>query len=513
MLNATSALSLAADRLARNYAAQEAADDDDEPLVTGVVDPENLPETPGALAAALTDSREIQRPHLQLIEDVLVEAAERGRQRIIVNIGPRYGKTRRVRWCCLHRLATKPDTRIIYTSYAKDLADEQTGWVRDQLERNDLGVSPRSDSRARDRWYLDGYEGGMLAAGIDSGITGFGADLLVIDDVVKNEQWANSPGRREAAWKFYTATAFDRLEPNASVVIVMTRWHEDDLTGRLLEQQPGTWTQIRIPTVAEDDDPLHRKPGELLWPERYDRPAVEEQQRTLGSHAFTARHQQRPTDSEGQIFRRGWLQHYRAVADGYDLGGSFLGDHFTRRFTTVDLAVSTKTSADYTVIATWAVSVKGELLLLDLVRRRMEGPDIVPALQAVHAKWQPAQIGVEATAFQLSIVQQAQRTGLPVTALRPDKDKISRAYTAAALAESKRLYLPEFAEWLADFEAELLAFPAGKHDDQVDVLSYAASEVQLGRWIGPNLPGNDGVVRYEGMEPDEYYDDELVPVM
>src|SRR5207248_3612828 len=178
----------------------ELADVDDGPALIGDIDLDNPPDTPGALAAALTRGREVQRPHLDLIDEVLLRAEAEGRQRILLNVGPRYGKTRRIRWACAHRLMRRPETRIIYGSYGKALAHEQTRWVRDQLEAHDLGVRVRQDTRAADRWYLDGYDGGMLAAGIGSGITGFGADLLVVDDVIADDRQAQSATWREAGW-------------------------------------------------------------------------------------------------------------------------------------------------------------------------------------------------------------------------------------------------------------------------------------------------------------------------
>lgn len=310
--------------------------DESGPLITGAVDPADFPATPTALAAALTEGREQARPHLDLIEQALADAAVHGRRRILINIGPRYGKTRRVRWCLLHRLGMNPDTRIIYASATDRLADEQTAWVRDQLEQTDLGVRPRRDSRAKDRWWVDGAEGGMLAAGTKTLITGFGADLLVIDDVHKDELEAQSPLARERVWEWYARTAFDRLEPGASIVIIMTRWHPQDLTGRLLAEQPGVWTHIRIPTVAEADDPLGRAPGELLWPERFDLEAVTEQRQVLGEAAFTARHQQRPALSFGALWQPEWIADSRTVPGhmpmlartvvGVDPSGSAGGD-------------------------------------------------------------------------------------------------------------------------------------------------------------------------------------------
>ncbi|HKN57149.1 MAG TPA: phage terminase large subunit [Amycolatopsis sp.] len=456
----------------------ELADVDDGPALIGDIDLDNPPDTPGALAAALTRGREVQRPHLDLIDEVLLRAEAEGRQRIILNVGPRYGKTRRIRWACAHRLMRRPETRIIYGSYGKALAHEQTRWVRDQLEAHDLGVRVRQDTRAADRWYLDGYDGGMLAAGIGSGITGFGADLLVVDDVIADDRQAQSATWREAGWRWFTQTAFDRLEPDASVVIVMTRWHADDLAGRLLTLQPGVWTHIRVPTVAEDDDPLGRTPGELLWPERYDAAAVAEQRATLTEHGFAARHQQRPAAAEGGLFKREHLRRtWQQAGPAYlDVGGQRVAVDDCWRFLTVDLAASTRTSADYTVAAAWALTPFGDLLLLDGRRERVEAAGHWPLVDGLRGKWAADVVFVESRMFGTTMVYEAGRANVPVAELHADVDKYTRALPAAARAETGRLWLPDpaGAPWLRDWVDELVAFPNAAHDDVVDVLAYAA---------------------------------------
>lgn len=276
---------------------------------------EPLPDSPGALAMKVAGRKHIQRAHHNLIDEQFMQGETEGGKRVIINIGPRYGKTNQLRWGCAHRVARNPDRRIIYASYSADLAEDSSRWVRDQLEAHDLGPRPRRDSRAVDRWWIEGHDGGMLAAGIGGGITGFGADDLVIDDVHKNHEEAHSKTMRDKVWRWYTQTAYDRLEPGANVWIVMTRWHPDDLTGRLLKEQPGVWTVIRIPTIALPGDPLGRAPGELLWPERYDQAEVEAQRTTLGPFGFGARHQQDPKVNTGGVFDEDLLMATR-VPDG-----------------------------------------------------------------------------------------------------------------------------------------------------------------------------------------------------
>jgi predicted phage terminase large subunit-like protein len=164
--------------------------------------------------------------------------------------------------------------------------------------------------------------------------------------------------------------------------------------------------------------------------------------------------------------------------DRYHLDdGRIVTANSCRRFITVDLAVSQKQSADYTVAAIWAITNTRELILLDRIRQRIPGPDQVPLLRRLHEQWAPDIIGIEAVAYQLAIIQQARRDGLPITELKPDRDKVSRALVAAARLEGGTIDWPRTAPWLHEWENELLLFPNARHDDQVDTLAYAAIEL------------------------------------
>jgi predicted phage terminase large subunit-like protein len=205
--------------------------------------------------------------------------------------------------------------------------------------------------------------------------------------------------------------------------------------------------------------------------------------------------QQSPAPSEGGIIKREWVKSYK-VSGMFVEGPDFRFrpvDHL--RFATVDPAVSIREQADYCVMAAWAVylSTRGPILcLVDLVRDRMEGPDIVPRLQQLHERWGFSLIGVETVAYQLSILQQARREGLPVREIsskedaiyRLDRDKVARAYAATPLMADGRFFIPESSPWLSDYVKELLYFPNGEHDDCVDVTSAA---VAIAERMAPNL--------------------------
>lgn len=651
---------------------------------------------------------------------------------------PRHGKSERVsRIYPAWFVGNFPNKRVILASYEADFAASWGAKARDVLlehGRSVFRVWLRPGSVAANRWDLARYDGGMVTAGVGGPVTGKGADLFILDDPVKNAEEAGSKTMRERAWDWWRSTAYTRLEPGGAVILMMTRWHEDDLGGRILAEAAAggeRWEVVRLPALAEEWDPLRRSVGAPLWRERYDLPALEEIRRTIGGywwactpyqtpitmadwtekpvgevlvgdrvlgfergtpsararlvvsevvathsteaaedvyeltlesghtvrctidhrwytgrapsvaephrrmddvpkvgrplvrlHPFAdpesdqrrrelwswlagivdgegccqpnvlvisqspdanpdvfartrevlgdlglghvervcpypakpgwGRHgafvvhdakttylkliryahpakagrmatrllarghmwgirdrvvsirkvsrervyalttttgnyfawgcassnsmyQQRPAPAEGGLFKRTWFRRYAEEPTGvYRLeGGEVVALDGLRRFGTVDLAASTRETADFTVVAAWGATADGKLLLLDLVRERLEGPDIVPVVARAVARWRLGFVGVEKVGFQLALLQQARREGLPVRELIPDHDKVARALPATAALEAERVFFPRAAPWLADLEAELLAFPTGAHDDAVDALSYA----------------------------------------
>ena len=192
----------------------------------------------------------------------------------------------------------------------------------------------------------------MVTAGVGGPITGKGADILIIDDPVKNAEEANSQTYRDKTWEWYQSTAYTRLEPKGAIILIMTRWHEDDLAGRLLKHmQNGTgekWEVINLPAIAEENDLLGRKPGEPLWPERYDLKELNRIKDTTGSYWWSALYQQRPQPPEGGLLKRSWIKYYQP----HEL------PHLEELdiYQAWDLAISTKETADYTVCTTVGVS-------------------------------------------------------------------------------------------------------------------------------------------------------------
>ncbi len=450
-------------------------------------------------------------PHIELINREIVEAIAAAEQRrsatpeiLLVAIPPRHGKSMLISTLApAWYLGAFPDRQVMLASYEADFA---AGWgsrVRDLLAEHGhlYGVRVDPASRAARRWKLEGAGGGMISAGVGGAITGRGAHLLIIDDPIKNAEQAMSEVIRERQWDWWLSTARSRLEPGAVVVVLMTRWHEGDLGGRMLSESAGTGgdpvREIRLPALAEEADPLRRERGAPLWPGRYGREALEKTRSVVGPYWWSAMYQGRPSPDDGGIFDRRDFRYFD-LRDGiahFDRADGTFGaadPNSCRKATFVDLAVSTKETADYTVALKVWIGPDGELLIVDVARARIPGPAQVDYLEKNFI----GTMKVEAIGYQSALIQALARRGLPVEPVYPDKDKVTRASAAGALYRSGRIYHLRNAKWLHDLESELLAFPAGDHDDQVDALAYAARDL-------PNLqaPRQHRRGSHEGARP------------
>lgn len=446
---------------------------------------------PARLAEHLSGGRYVAAPHHEILSDLIVRATMDGDVRAIVAMPPRHGKSYMVSYYGpVWVLSQNPESRIVIASYASDFAMSWGRRIRDCITEHakELGVSVADDSKAANRWHTGKGEGGVVTAGIAGQITGKGVDLLIIDDPIKNAEEAMSEVKRETAWRFWTDTAHSRMEDKASVIVTMTRWHEDDLVGRLIDD--GGWEVISLPALAEDDDPLGRKRGEALWPDHYAADCKKFLEVQRYNRTWASLYQQRPAPEEGAMFKR---EHFRSWTDDethYHLpqpDGSvkYLPKSQTWIAQTCDTAFKTGTENDYTVVLTFAYG-QGSIIILDVMRDRLEVPDQWPMLVRQRERWPDLLCqAVEDRGSGTGLIQEAERTGYPLKPLKPDVDKTIRAVPLAIAYESGNVYHPRRAHWLGDFESELLVFNAGAHDDQVDCAAYAALLVQ-------EFSGNEG---------------------
>lgn len=283
--------------------------------------------SPGDLAEVVTQGRELHAPHLRMIDDAFLSLAAGEAGRVALFMPPRHGKSRRVRWAILWWLMRHPDKRVMVASYGQTLAESHGRWLRDTIAAYPelVGFRLRASSRAASRWDIEGTEGGLLATSVGGAGTGTGADLLVIDDPVKDAADAESLLMQERTWDWWTAVAQTRLEPAGKVCLIQTRWSPGDLGGRILTGEQQGWRVIDLPALAMTPDeyraleldpvpdPLGRAPGEALWPERYPADALAVKRRSMGERVFWALYQQQPRPPEGVLLSRADLAAARVL--------------------------------------------------------------------------------------------------------------------------------------------------------------------------------------------------------
>ncbi len=442
--------------------------------------PRSLPEEDQPTLAefcALTDPGYQTARHTELICREL-EAVEAGEtRRLMLFMPPRHSKTYHVSerfpawWMGKH-----PEHQVMLASYSAALAERSSRRARGLLASPGYPFQTRiaADSKAVGHWETT-VGGQVHAVGVGGSSTGFGAHCLLIDDPVKDREQADSESYRERAWEWWTDTARTRLMPGGSVVLCNTRWHEDDLAGRILNSAGAAeWRVVSLPALAEDDDPLGRAPGEALWPEWFDAAALASLQQDLGTRGWSALYQQRPTSDEGGIFKRAWWKRY-------DTTGPAL-------FIYVDTAAKTGLHNDYSVASAWA-SVDGYFDIVGVLRGRWEYPDLKRELRGFQQQHNMAPMVIEDTSAGQALIQDfrrpegsgsERRPALPVVAFKVGgQTKMARAAVAAGLVESGVVRLPRQAVWLDSWIDEHAAFPTGAHDDMVDTTSIMSAHLPL----------------------------------
>jgi predicted phage terminase large subunit-like protein len=420
--------------------------------------------------------------HHERIATELERIANGDNDRLIITMPPRHGKSLLASehfpaWF----LGQYPDKRIIGCAHTATLAYTFSRRCRNKLADPQW---PFPDVRmARDlgnvqSWDIAGHRGGYVAAGVGGAITGHGADVLLIDDPVKSAADADSQVYRDATWEWFTGTAATRLEPGGAIVVIGTRWHDDDLIGRILSSPDADrWTVLHLPALDEQGAPL--------WPERFDAAALEQIKREIGARNFQAQFQGDPVPAEGGTFKRQWWRRYRVVPE-----------RFTRIELMLDSAFKEGAASDYSAIGAWGDDGSGSYYLLNVWRARVAFPELIRLAHDAHS-WARTRfpsvnvpLVIEDKASGQSAIQVLSRpyhTGdgvlpaLPVIpyAIPAGASKVARAEGVTPLVEGGRCFIPESALWLDDWLTEHERFPFGAHDDQVDTTSMALTRFAL----------------------------------
>lgn len=429
--------------------------------------------------------------HLRLLSDKYMQVAAGQIPRLIVTMPPRHGKSELIsRYGPAWFLGNYPDSKVMLAGYNSSFAASWGRKARDVLTEwgpEIFGVRVSQTTSASDYWEVHGHEGVMVTAGIGGGLTGKGARLLVIDDPVKDAEEAASETIQLKHWEWWISTARTRLEKGAGVILVMTRWNENDLAGQMLaaaEQEGGEpWEVLNLPAMAEEGDPLGRKEGMALCPELFDHATLEQTRKASGGYWWAAMYQQRPMPAEGGLFKRTDFRTFyedpdrdlywmRRDEDGEE--PKPVGRDYVYRFVTIDPAFSEKETADYTAMLLWGVTPWMDLLLLDVERVRFDVENLAAAIRRYYDLHKPNDVRVESKAYGAKVIHQLVGQGLPIIPLDADTDKVTRALSAVPRYEAHTVYHRAGADWLDAYERELLLFPSGKNDDQVDAFAYAA---------------------------------------
>ncbi len=414
--------------------------------------------------------------HLKAIGWQLEPVRHGDTRRLIVNLPPRSLKSIMASVAFpAFLLGHDPTRRIICVSYSGDLARKHANDFRTLMEARwfrELFPAARIGRKDSETEIEPTERGFRLATSVGGTLTGRGAQLLVIDDPLKPED-ALSEARRSAANEWFRTTLMSRLDDKrtGAIVIVMQRVHVDDLSGFVLSLSDD-WTVLNLPAIAEIDADIpltatevhHRKAGDVLSSGREPLWVLETLRQQLGSDAFSAQYQQAPAPPGGAMIKRAWVRRYEELPpEGERL----------MTFQSWDTASKGGPENDFSVCTTWILTRSRQFYLIDVYRARLDYPALKAAAMTIAAKFKARRVLIEDAGSGTSLVQELKRKVSGVIAIKPERDKVSRMAVASAQFEAGQVLLPRRAPWLADFEAELFAFPGARHDDQCDSVSQA----------------------------------------
>jgi predicted phage terminase large subunit-like protein len=390
-------------------------------------------------------------------------------------------------------LGHDPTKRLIVVSYSADLAIKHGNDFRAVVNSADyraifpgMRISAMKNTQTEVVTTLNGFR---LAISVDGALTGRGGDMIIIDDPIAALA-ALSQKSREHVRDWYFNTLLSRLDDkqNGAIVLVMQRLHEDDLVGVLLRGSEE-WTVVSLPAIAEQDEQIPigngqfhcRHAGDVLHPERESRDVLESLRAQLGAETFAAQYQQQPVVPGGAMIKRAWVRRYDQLPQSGQIIQSW------------DVANKQGEENDYSVCTTWLVH-ENRYYLIDVLRGRFDFPTLRTKVSE-HAKLHNAShVLIEEAGVAIGLLQEFKSAHFSVIPVKPEYDKKIRMAIQSAKFESGQVFFPKAAPWLADLEAELFAFPSGRHDDQVDSISQALGHKSPSYWTEASLDGYNNLM-------------------
>ena len=434
----------------------------------------------------------IEGRHHKIYAEKLQNVADGKSNRLIVNMPPRHTKSEFASYLFpAWLMGRKPTSKIIQATHTSELA---VGFGRkvknliDSPEFSDIfpDVSLASDAKASGRWSTN-KGGEYYAVGVGGALAGRGADLLIIDDPV-SEQDALNPTMLDNIYEWYTSGPRQRLQPGGSIIIVMTRWSVRDLTAKVLKKQAeggaDNWEVVEFPAIFPDTD-------NVLWPEYWKKEELEAVKSSIPVAKWNAQYLQNPTAEEGAIIKREW----------WNIWENDDPPHVSYIIQSYDTAYSKSERADFSAITTWGVfePVEGEgeaIILLDAERGRWDFPELKDNAYRLYKEYDPDMILIEQKATGTPLTHELRRMGIPVTPFTPSRgaDKFTRMNACAPVFESGMVWRPDtrFADEVVE---ECASFPNGEYDDLADSMTQAILRFRQGGFI---ITPND-------YEEDEYY--------
>ncbi len=392
---------------------------------------------------------------------------------LIIHTPPQHGKSETITetlpsWY----LGKNPFNRVIEISYSEDFAMLFGRRNKDKIREKGgeiFGVELAKSPNSSTEFELKNNVGGMISRGVLSGVTGRPCNLMIIDDPIKNAQEAFSESYRNSVWNEWTRSFKTRLAPGAKVILIMTRWHEDDLAGRLLAKEENV-RYLRIPCEAEKDDPVGRKPGDALCPEigkgnEWLEPFKRSYITTDGTSAWEAMFQGRPTSEEGNMLKREWWAYYDELP------------HIVDWVMSVDAAFKDGKDNDFVAIQVWG-KTGADMYLIDAVKKHLNMPDTMREIVRLRSMYPRCVTTlIEDKANGSAIVQMLRRELFGIVPVEPKGGKVARVNAISGAIESGNVHLPRNKPFTEDFVNECAAFPRGAHDDQVDCMSQALNRM------------------------------------